>query len=264
MSTLIVVPTLGRRPALLREALASIAAQDVEDLDLVAVAPVGQGVEEIVAGFGGRFVPDPGVGGQSGAINAGIAAARPGTRYFAWLCDDDLLAKGSLQATTAALEANPEATLAYGWCDYIDLHDRVVFRSRAGRVADWILRWGPNLLPQPGSLARFDHVLALGGVEVETTQTMDLDLWLRLRRRGPFVVLNRTLASFRWHPDSLTVSDEKFSMEQSDQTRMRHMSPAGARVYRVLRWPGRWALWLAKRRVNHNTARAARQDQARD
>ncbi|MGY2874537.1 GT2 family glycosyltransferase [Marmoricola sp. URHA0025 HA25] len=258
MTVLMVVPTLGERPAMLRKSLESIATQGV-DVDIVAVAPPGKGVEELVTEFGGRFVPDPGQGGQSGAINAGIAAAAEGTEYFAWLGDDDLLAPGSLAATTAALAARSDATLAYGWCDYIDLEGRVVFRSNAGRIADWILRFGPNLIPQPGSLARFSHVRELGGVSVEATQTMDLDLWLRLRKRGPFVALNQTLASFRWHADSLTVRDEKFSMNQSDETRMRHMTPLGARLYRtVFRWPGWWALWLAKRRVRFNTARAAR------
>jgi glycosyltransferase involved in cell wall biosynthesis len=253
-----VVPTLGERPQMLRRALESIASQGVE-VDIVAVAPPGKGVEELVAEFGGRFVPDPRHDGQSGAINAGIAAATERTEYFAWLCDDDLLTPGSLRATTGALAARPEATLAYGWCDYIDAEDRLVFRSRAGKVADWILRFGPNLVPQPGSLARFSHVRDLGGVDVVATQTMDLDLWLKLRKRGPFVALSQTLACFRWHADSLTVSDEKFSMNQSDETRMRHMTPFGARLYRtVFRWPGWWALWLAKRRVKHNTARAAR------
>lgn len=257
MTCLVVVPTLGRRPELLREALESITTQGVTDLDLVAVAPPGLGVEQMVASFGGRFVPDPASGGQSGALNAGLAAARPGTEFFAWLCDDDLLTAGSLESTIAALRRNPRATVAYGWCDYIDLEGRVVFRSRAGRLAGRMLRWGPNLIPQPGSLMRFADVVAAGGIDETATVTMDLDLFLRLRRRGPFEALDRTLACFRWHDDSLTVSGEKFSMEQADQVRMKYMTPAGARAYHYLRWPGRWALSMAKRRVRRNTVRAA-------
>src|SRR4051812_46798594 len=102
MKTLVVVPTLGQRPELLRKALASIQAQNVAELDLVAVAPLGRGVEQMVGEFGGRFVPDPGRGGLSGALNAGLAAADPDTSYFAWLGDDDLLANGSLTSTLAA------------------------------------------------------------------------------------------------------------------------------------------------------------------
>lgn len=257
MTTLIVVPTLGERPELLRKALASITGQGVP-VDIIAVAPPGRGVEELVAEYGGRFLPDPVDGGQSGAINVGFAAAAVGTEFVAWLCDDDLLARGSLLATTTALRESPDATVAYGWCDYIDLEDRVVFRSRAGRIAAILLQWGPNLIPQPGSLMRYSDVAAVGGVDPTATVTMDLDLFLRLRARGRFISLPRTLASFRWHQDSLTVSGEKLSMEQADRVRMRYMSPLNAKAYEYLRWPGRGALWLAKRRVDRNTARVAR------
>lgn len=257
MRTLIVVPTLGQRPALLAKSMASISSQGIEGLDLVAVAPPGRGVEELVAQHGGRFVPDPGHGGLSGALNAGLAAAADDTTFFSWLGDDDLLTPGSLQATTAALGATPDAVLVFGWCDYIDAEDRVVFRSRAGRVADRILRWGPNLIPQPGCLMRIEAVRAVGGLDESVKLAMDLDLFLRLRRKGRFVALSQTLACFRWHDDSATVKGENLSMEESDQLRMKYMSRPGALVYRGLRWPGRLALWLAKRRVDRNSARAA-------
>lgn len=258
MGVLMIVPTLGRRPDLLRLALESIASQRVPDIDLVAVAPPGRGVEQLVAEFGGRHVADPPTGGQAGAINAGLAAARPGTRYVAWLCDDDLLAPGSLEASTAALNHDRDAVAVYGWCDYINAGGEVLFRSRAGRLAAIVLPWGPNLIPQPGSLMRLEDVIAVGGVDVTATVTMDLDLFLKLRRRGRLLALPRTLASFRWHDDSLTVSGERLSMRQADDVRMRHLSRPAARAYRLLRWPGRWALWLAKRNVDRKAARAAR------
>jgi GT2 family glycosyltransferase len=257
VKTLLIVPTLGERPALLAKSIASISSQAIEGLDLVAVAPPGRGVEELVAQHGGRFVPDPRRGGLSGALNAGLAAAADDTTYFSWLGDDDLLTPGSLETTTSALNAAPDAVMAFGWCDYIDAEDRVIFHSRAGRTADRILRWGPNLIPQPGCLMRFDAVDAVGRLNESVKLAMDLDLFLRLRQRGRFVVLEQTLACFRWHDDSATVKGENLSMEESDQLRMKYMTPVGAQVYRVLRWPGRLALWLAKRRVDRNKDRAA-------
>jgi GT2 family glycosyltransferase len=257
MTTLMVVPTLGRRPDLLVRSLESIRSQVISGLDLVAVAPRGVGVEQMVAEYGGRFAVDPGVGGLSGALNAGIRAALPGTMYFAWLGDDDLLAPGSLRTTISALESAPDAVLAFGWCNYIDVDDQVVFRSRAGRVASLILPWGPNLVPQPGSLMRYEAVVRAGGLDETVRLAMDLDLFLRLRKIGSFVAVPQTLASFRWHDDSATVGSEKLSMEESDQLRMRYMTPLAVAAYRYLRWPGRGALWLAKRRVDRNIRRAA-------
>jgi GT2 family glycosyltransferase len=255
VSVLFVVPTLGERPDLLERSLQSIRDQQQTGLDLVLVAPEGRGVESVAARFGARFVADPRRGGISGALNAALATAPPGTRYFTWLGDDDLLTTGSLRTTVAALEERPEAVMAYGWCDYIDVEDRVVFHSRAGRMARWILRFGPNLIPQPGCLMRCATVLEVGGLDESVRLAMDLDLFLRLLQRGSFVAVPRTLACFRWHADSATVLNESHSMEESDQLRMKYLPTPAAAAYEYLRWPGRWALAAAKRRVDRNVAR---------
>jgi GT2 family glycosyltransferase len=252
-----VVPTLGRRIELLRQSLASIRSQEV-DADIVVVSPDLPSVRAVVTEFGARFVPDPKRGGQSGALNAGLEAAAQHNKYFAWLCDDDILTPGSLGAAEAALEGDPEASMVYGWCDYIDGQGRVLFSSRAGRLARTILLWGPNLVPQPGSLMRLSDVVEAGGIDESCRLTMDLDLFLRLRQRGRVLCLERTLAQFRWHSDSLTVSQQKASMDEADQVRQRYMGAVGARLYPVLRWPGRWALLLAKRRVNRRAQRTSR------
>jgi GT2 family glycosyltransferase len=257
MSTLFVIPTLGERPDLLTRSLASILDQEVDGLDLVVVAPSGRGVEELIAGTGARFVEDPRRGGLSGALNAGLAAGHPDTTYFGWLGDDDLLTPGSLAASSRSLDENPDAVLAFGWCDYIDAEDQVVFRSRAGRLAAATLTFGPNLIPQPGSLMRYGAVIAVGGLDETVRLAMDLDLFLKLRRCGKLLALPRTLAAFRWHPDSATVRDETESMEESDRLRMKYMPRPCATAYQVLRWPGRWALVAAKRRVDHNTRKVA-------
>jgi GT2 family glycosyltransferase len=234
-----------------------VTSQGISDLDLVIVAPTGVGVEAVATAYGARFIPDPRRGGLSGALNAGLAAAADDTEYFSWLGDDDLLAPDSLRMTTAALDADPEAVLAFGWCDYIDETDRVIFRSRAGRLAAMIIRWGPNLIPQPGCLMRYDAVVDVGQLDESVELAMDLDLFLRLRKRGRFIAIRKTLASFRWNEDSATVKGENLSMEESDQLRMKYMSRPAARAYRYLRWPGRLALWLAKRCVDRNRARLA-------
>ncbi|CAN5616573.1 hypothetical protein BH11ACT8_BH11ACT8_06730 [soil metagenome] len=204
---------------------------------------------------GARFVPDVRRSGISAAINTGLEAGAGNARYFAWLGDDDLLSTGSLRRTFAALEANQLATMAFGWCDYVDPEGAVVFRNRAGRLAAATVRFGPNLIPQPGSLMRRNAVVAVGGLDESLRYSMDLDLFLRLRSRGPLLSVPHTLASFRWHPDSTTVANGRESMEESDRVRMRYMSRSGANLYEVARWPGRWALAAAKWRATRNASK---------
>jgi len=253
---LMVVPTLGKRLEHLELCLESISSQDVLGVDLVLVAPESAEVDTLARTHGGRIVPDP-RRGISAALNAGFQAAMPGTAYVAWLGDDDLLRPGSLAATTAALDSRPDASMVYGWCDYIDEDGVVFFSNRAGRLAARILRFAPNLVPQPGTLMRLSDVMAVGGVDENLNLSMDLDLFLRLRRRGRFIALPQTLASFRWHPDSATVLAERASAEESDRVRMRYMPKPLARGYLVARWPGRWALQLVKIRVRGRSSRAA-------
>jgi GT2 family glycosyltransferase len=251
---LVVVPTRGRRLDHLDECLSSIASQEAADVDLVVVAPASPEVEELAQRYGGRVVADP-VRGISGALNAGFAAAAPETSYVGWLGDDDLLSPGSLAATTDALDADPSASMVFGWCDYVDGGGTTIFSSRAGRLAARCITFAPNLVPQPGSLMRLADVRAVGGVDEDLKLSMDLDLFLRLRRRGRLLALPRTLASFRWHADSATVRSEKSSAEEADQVRMRYLPPMAAAVYRLARWPGRWALWLVKWRLRSRVRR---------
>lgn len=252
---LLVVPTLGQRVDYLRQALASIIEQPGCEVDLVVVAPSGTPADEIAWRAGARVVPDP-QRGLSGAINAGIAAASPETEFFGWLGDDDLLRPGSLPSTIAALRANPKGVMAYGWCDYVNGEGSTFFASRAGSWAARIIGWGPNLVPQPGSLMRLPAVQHVGGLDENLSFAMDLDLFLKLRRHGELIPVGRTLAAFRWHDESLTVSQQQASLNESDAVRRRQMSSLPSFTWPVWRWPVRWSLGVAKAMVKRRASRS--------
>ena len=61
-------------------------------------------------------------------------------------------------------------------------HDRR--RSRAGRAARWLLPWGPDLIPHPGSIIRLDALRAIGLFDPSLKYAMDLDAFLSLRAHG--------------------------------------------------------------------------------
>ena len=247
---LVVLPTLGDRLDSLRETLDSVDAQRADvDLTLAFVVPAGAtAARELAAQHGAVLVDDP-KEGISEAINRGLGI-RTTERFYAWVGDDDLFRPGGLRRLRDLLETHAEAVLAFGGCDYIDPEGRTIAVSNAGRLAPFLLAWGPDLIPHPGTLVRLDDIDAVGRFRPELRFAMDLDLFLSLRARGRFVWTRQSVSAFRWHPDSLTVANRLASSREAESVKRRHL-PAPLRPLSPL-WhrPVRWASSMAARRLN--------------
>jgi len=250
---LVVVPTLGVRPTLLRQTLESIRAQSVRT-DVVIVAPTDQpDTESLARSFDARIVTDP--GGLPAAINLGVEIGLDDHEYVTWLNDDDLLEPNSLARTLAALETSPAAVVAFGWCRYIDDTGRELWISRAGSWAPRILGWGPDLIPQPGMVVRSSAWVRAGGLDTSYRLAFDLDLLLRLRTQGPFVHVNSVVSSFRWHPTSLTVEDRDLNIRESERAKRAALGPIARKFSWVWEGPVRVATHSAARQVNRRALR---------
>jgi len=247
---LVVIPTLGDRVEHLREALSTVdAARKEVDLTLVVVLPATANEARTLAeSLGARVVEDP-RRGISEAINAGVRTATD-EEYYAWIGDDDLFRPGGLGALRRLLDSHPRAVVAYGACEYIDPVGRVIATSRAGRAAQWLLPWGPDLIPHPGSMIRLDALRAVGLFDTGLKYAMDLDVFLKLRSRGPFVAMRRPVSAFRWHPDSLTVANRQASSNEAEQVKMRHLPPLIRPISPLWHVPVKWAASVAARSVS--------------
>jgi GT2 family glycosyltransferase len=239
----------------LEQCLASISSQDTP-VSIVVVAPVGiADVERVAAAHAAVVVPDP--GSLAAAINLGVEQALPNHEFVNWLGDDDLLEPGSLRATVAALDGNPDAVLSYGACRYIDEDGSELWISRAGKWAPRILKWGPDLIPQPGMLVRRSAWVAVGGLNESFKFAFDLDLLLKIQSLGSFVDVGRVVSSFRWHGDSLTVGDRSTSLHESEVARRRALSPTARRLAwlweRPVRGATRVAAWELHRRAERRS-----------
>ena len=234
---LYVVPTLGRRPAYLERTLDSLRQDGGPPVSVVLVAPASAThVRELAADSGVSFLAQSGTG-MGNAINDGWREHGGSHNYWAWLGDDDELAPSSAALAVDHLERNPRATMVYGWCDYIDADGKVRFQVRPSELAARLLRWGPDLVPQPGSVARASAVRAAGCLDETLRYAMDLDLFLRLADVGRIGYTPHLLARFRWHEGSTTVG----APAESD---------AEARLVRARTWVGR-------RRIGFVTERPA-------
>ncbi|MGW9629784.1 glycosyltransferase [Agromyces sp. NPDC055520] len=247
---LVVLPTLGDRLDTLAETLASVDAQRAEvELTLVVILPPSAEEARALARDAGAVIVDDLREGISAAINRGIAA-RTTERYYAWIGDDDLFRPHGLRTLRDLLDSQADAVLAFGGCDYIDPDGRTLAVSNAGRLAPFLLPWGPDLIPHPGTMVRLDALEAIGGFDVELKYAMDLDAFLKLRSHGSFVWTRQSVSAFRWHPDSLTVANRRKSSLESESVKRRHLPSVLRPISPVWVYPVRWASAVAARGVS--------------
>lgn len=146
-----------------------------------------------------RSAPDA---GQSAAINEGISLGT--AKYVYWLNSDDLLLPGGLRTLVTALEAQPDAPVAYGnvWnLDQVSQKRRPVWvqpfseRTLARRC----------IISQPGALIRRSAWTAVDGLDETLKMAMDYDLWWKLyKQAGRFTFVNTFVAINRDHGETKT------------------------------------------------------------
>ena len=252
----IVVPTLGERPDYLEQSLRSIRAAG--EAHILLVAPASLNTDDLrSAGLIDSLAVDKG-GGLPSAINLGIKALPGNIEYVNWLGDDDLLIRGSLEPSSSVLDEEQDTLMVFGSCDYIDGEGSIIWANKSGQWAVRILRFGPDLIPQPGALFRRSAFEKVGGLKNNLGWAFDFDLFIRFSKLGNLRFVNQTLAQFRWHPESLSVEHRKKSVTEASQVRSSHL-PAFLRPASFLwEYPLRQATLIAGKRVTARSQSKAR------
>jgi GT2 family glycosyltransferase len=252
----IVVPTLGERPDYLKQCLGSIRAAG--QAHILVVAPSSLDSTSLKSdGLIDGFIVDEG-GGLASAINQGIQSLPSSVEYLNWLGDDDLLTPGSLNITAEILDSKNHAVMAFGACDYIDGQGNTVWQNSSGAWAVPLLRFGPDLIPQPGALFRRSAFEAAGGLNPNLGWAFDFDLFIRFSKLGKLKHTNQTLAKFRWHPESLSVEHRRQSVAEASQVRVSHLTAWLRPLSFAWEWPVRQATLIAGRRLTAKAQLKAR------
>ncbi len=252
----IVVPTLGKRPEYLMQCLRSIRAAG--KAHILLVAPSDFKTEPLLeAGLIDGKIDDPRLG-LSEAINLGIRSLPTEIEFVNWLGDDDLLVADNLGLTEKTLLDNPNCIMVFGACDYINSEGKTVWTNKSGQWAVPLLRFGPDLIPQPGALFRRSAFDGVGGLSPKFDWAFDFDLFLKFSKLGRLKYLDKNLASFRWHPASLSVEHRKMSVNEASAVRVGHL-PRFLRPISIL-WelPVKQATLMAGGRVSSAVKRKAR------
>ena len=244
----IVVPTIGGRPEYLPLALKSI--REAGNAYILLVGNKGFDASKFLAeGLIDQYTdePEPGLAAK---INYGFRELPADIRFINWLGDDDLLNPGSLTAAAERLAQSDEPVLVFGGCEYIDPAGKPIFTNKSGQWAVPLLRFGPQLIPQPGALYRRDAFERVGGLSNKFGWAFDFELFYSLSEIGKAIYLPKVLANFRWHPGSLSVSRRRESVNEASAVRKAHLPKALRAISEIWEWPVRQATYVAGIRVS--------------
>ena len=136
------------------------------------------------------------------------------------MCADDLLSPRCLELQVPPMVADPRIAMVASRRDMIDESGRVLAprRGMGGlsglhnkvEVVRRIVRNGGNPLGEPaGVMFRREDFHAVGGWQAEHSYLLDLDLWIRLLRRGELLGLRESLAAFRIGSESVTAAGDR-------------------------------------------------------
>ena len=213
----IVIPTLGTRPNYLIQALTSI--RSAGECLIYVVTPQPQKLQSMLeTNLYDKILLDPGTG-LSSAIDYGLRAFPAYVNYTNWLGDDDLLVPDSITHALSIISKNEHISFVFGRCQYIDEDGKNLWLNKSGAWASSLMRFGPQLIPQPGALFRRDRYLEIGGLNPELKWAFDLDLLIRLSQVGELRFTPMTLAKFRWHQGSLSVGGRAGSVVEASAVR---------------------------------------------
>lgn len=196
----VVVPTHDR-PALLREALAAILAQDYQGrVQVVVVFDRAVPDESLADGDRVLVLANDRTPGLAGARNRGILALE--TDLVAFCDDDDWWLPGKLRAQVSALLARPGAEFAScGIAVQFDGRSSVRLVGRDEVTYGDLLRSRMVMVHSSTYLADRRSLLDRIGILDETipgSQNEDWDLALRAARRQPIVNVDQPMVQVRW------------------------------------------------------------------
>lgn len=217
----IVTPCLNAAGTLER-CLASVRAQGYPELEHIVVdgGSTDGTLELLQAADGVRFISEPDEGRPDG-VNKGVRMATGDVIGF--LNADDCYEPGALAVVGEAFSADPEVMWLTGYCRIVDGAGEEI-RRPITRYKNFLLRHfsfplylTQNFVSDPATFVRRAALEAVGPLDNRYRISHDYDLWLRVARRWPPIVLERYLSNFRMVEGTLSMAGFEHQFREHEQ-----------------------------------------------
>ncbi|HVK53405.1 MAG TPA: glycosyltransferase family 2 protein [Burkholderiales bacterium] len=140
--------------------------------------------------------------GQTDALIKGFK--RASGDVLGWLCSDDLLLPGALQAVGEFFAKHPDVQAVYGDSLWIDSEGRFLRPKKEMPFNRFVFLYDHNYIPQPSMFWRRSLYDISGGLNERFNLAMDNDLWERFSAHADIGYIPRYLSCMRYYPEQKT------------------------------------------------------------
>jgi glycosyltransferase involved in cell wall biosynthesis len=158
--------------------------------------------------------------GQSEALNKGLR--KSSGEIIGWLCSDDLLFPGSLEAVANYFAANPSVDAVYGDAILIDVHGKVLRAKREMGFSPFSILYDHNYIPQPSMFWRRSLMEKVGFLDESLHLSMDADYWMRFALLGRVKHMRNFLSCMRNHNAQKVFLDRPGVFQEATLLRLRY------------------------------------------
>jgi glycosyltransferase involved in cell wall biosynthesis len=241
--------------------LQSVLDQDYPALEYIVVdGNSTDGSVEILQRYAPRlasFVSEPDAG-QTDALIKGFDRATG--EIMGWLCSDDLLLPGALEAVGEFFAQHPNVLAVYGDALWIGERGDLLRPKKEIPFNRFIFLYDHNYIPQPSMFWRRSLYSAVGGLNRNFNLAMDGDLWDRFSQRGQIAHLPRYLSCMRYYAAQKTRALRPRAQAENAALRVRQGGKVSEHLYPVLH-PCAKALRVVSKALNGGYAARVPQEQ---
>lgn len=252
----VVMVVRNPHPRFFREAVESILAQTLDDLELIVVEdPSERSGEKILESCSDGRIRYFHQSQPTSLVEQRNRALEAAQGELVAICDaDDIAVPDRLRKQVEFLDTHPETDVLGGQIAVIDHHGRHVGYRAFPVDHESILRAMPRMVPfcQPSVMIRSEALRAVGGYRDNGYLPEDYDLWSRLAKRGMGLANHReVLLHYRVHPEQMKACHLREIVRgvvRLKQTYWREEMDFGARLQM---WAERLLVFLPPRWVYH-------------
>lgn len=152
--------------------------------------------------------PDRGV---VDAVNKGLARARGA--IITIQSSDDVFLPGAVKTMVEALQAAPDAGLAFGDVELIDAESRLIGQDVQGDFDFCEYLGRLQYIPQPGTCVTRAAYAATGEWRDSVSYAADADFWMRMACQSSVLHVPRLVARYRYHDEQRDVQRARIARD---------------------------------------------------